>query len=240
MTPHAGPQASPPLNSPATPQSSAPRPSAPGSALRPLLIDVAVPLVLYYVLNKGAHLNTVDSLVLSGAVPAVRTVYGLVRDRRVNGLALLMLVVTLVGAAISLISGDARLMLAKESLGTGLIGGSILVSAFTSQPLMASAMRPFMTKGKPEREAAWEHLRATEPRFRAGITRTTQLWGAGLLADCVLRVVGAYTLPVHTMVWMSTVILVGAIAVLMLGTGKTSDEAEKLLEAEVTRRQDTA
>ncbi|WP_050514937.1 VC0807 family protein [Streptomyces rimosus] len=218
-----------------TPQAPTPN-SGLGAALRPLIIDVAVPLALFYVLSDLVHLSTVKSLVISGLVPAVRTLFGLVTERRINGLAILMLVVTLVGAGISAITGDARLMLAKESLGTGLVGLSLLVSAFTPQPLMASAMRPFMTKGDPVKDAAWQHLRDTSPQFRSGISKVTLVWGIGLLGDCVLRVVGAYTLPVDTMVWMSNVILLGAIAVLAIVGGKVNDKAEKLLEDEAARR----
>ncbi|MEU6172921.1 VC0807 family protein [Streptantibioticus parmotrematis] len=203
------------------------------TALRPLVIDVAVPTALYYVLHDAAKLSSVDSLILSGVVPMIRTVFGLIRERKVNGLALLMLVVTVAGAGISAMTGSARLMLAKESLGTGVIGLSIAWSAFTRQPLMTNAMRPMMTKGEAEKEAAWEHLRATSPAFRRGISNVSLLWGLGLLGDCVLRVIGAYTLPVDTMVWMSTVILVGAVLVLMVGTGKVSDRAERLLLAHV-------
>ncbi|WP_042439887.1 VC0807 family protein [Streptacidiphilus albus] len=203
-----------------------------GSALRPLLIDVAIPLVLYYVLHGGAKLGTVESLFISSVVPGLRTVVALVRERSINGLALLMFVVTLAGAAISVITGDARLMLAKESLGTGVIGLSIGWSAFTSQPLMNNAIRPFMTKGAAAKEAAWQALNETSPEFRRSLSRVSLLWGVGLLSDCVLRVVGAFTLPVSTMVWMSTVILVAAIGVLVAGTGVVSDRAEKLLEAQ--------
>jgi hypothetical protein len=38
------------------------------------------------------------------------------------------------------------------------------------------------------------------------------IWGVALLAECVARLVGAFTLPVSTMVWLSTVFTMSAIA----------------------------
>ena len=37
------------------------------------------------------------------------------------------------------------------------------------------------------------------------------IWGLTLLAECVTRVICAFTLPVATMVWLSTVMTVSAI-----------------------------
>ncbi len=37
------------------------------------------------------------------------------------------------------------------------------------------------------------------------------IWGLALQAGCAARLVGAYTLPVTTMVWLNTVFTIGAI-----------------------------
>jgi hypothetical protein len=37
--------------------------------------------------------------------------------------------------------------------------------------------------------------------------------GGVLLAECVVRIVGAFTVPVDTMVWLGSVVLVGAVGV---------------------------
>lgn len=34
------------------------------------------------------------------------------------------------------------------------------------------------------------------------------VWGTALLGECVVRAVGAYSLPVDTMVWLGTVIMI--------------------------------
>lgn len=74
-------------------------------SLAPLVVDVAVPLVSYYVL-KAAGLGTFGALAWSSVVPAVRTVWGVARERRLNALAALMVAVNAVGLLLSLVAGD--------------------------------------------------------------------------------------------------------------------------------------
>lgn len=66
------------------------------------------------------------------------------------------------------------------------------------------------------------------------------IWGALLLADCIARLVGAYTLPVTTMVWLSTVFTLGAIGLgIMLG-GIAAHPVEKMVEAETKKTETEA
>ncbi|MEU2627111.1 VC0807 family protein [Kitasatospora sp. NPDC007106] len=183
------------------------------AALRPLAVDVAVPLGVYFAAHSALGLGLVPSLALSSAVPAVRTVAGLLRERTLNGLALLMLVVNTAGIALSAISGDPRLMLAKDGAISSIIGISIIVSAFGRRPLMTAGLKPFIVKGIAARDAAWERLAAGSAAFRRQERTFSLVWGTVLVAECVARVVGAYTLPVETMAWLGTVFLVAAIGV---------------------------
>ncbi|MGF1430428.1 VC0807 family protein [Kitasatospora sp. LaBMicrA B282] len=203
-------------------------------ALLPLVVDVAVPLATYYAAHSLLGLGMVDSLIVSSVVPAVRTLYGLLRERSVNGLAGLMLVVNVVGIVATCIVGDPRLMIAKDGLVSSAVGAGILVSALRGKPLMALGLRPFLTGGKPAREAAWDRLttdtESAEGRlFRTLALRHSVVWGLALLVECLARVVGAYTLPLHTMVWLPTVFLVGAIGAASMITAPTTDGLKKLL-----------
>lgn len=74
-------------------------------SLLPLLVDVGVPLVSYYAL-KAAGLSTFAALAWSSVLPAVRTVWGVVRKRQLNGLAALMVTVNVVSLVTSLVVGD--------------------------------------------------------------------------------------------------------------------------------------
>ncbi|MFI7098215.1 VC0807 family protein [Streptomyces sp. NPDC050161] len=203
----------------------------------PLLADVGIPLGSYYVLSAGFGLGTVAALGWSSVVPALRTVWGLVRSRRVNGLALLILLVNAAGLALSTMTGDARLMLAKDSGVSSVVGIAILLSARTGRPLMTTGLKPWVTKGTAEGTAAWDRLSAGSAPFRRAERRFSAIWGSALLAECAARTAGAYTLPVDTMVWLGTVILVVAVLVAMVvAGGSCADPMEKMVGAEVAAR----
>ncbi len=170
--------------------------------LAPLLVDVAVPVGGYYLLKNGFGMSTLAALGWSSVVPALRTAWGAVKERTVNGLAALILFVNVVGLLLSLVSGDPRLMLAKDSGVSSAIGIGILVSVALGRPMMTAAMKPWVVKGDAGREAAWARLASGSAHFRRAERIFSLVWGAVLLAECLVRVVGAYTLPVDTMVWL--------------------------------------
>ncbi|MGW3044814.1 VC0807 family protein [Kitasatospora sp. NPDC001159] len=186
------------------------------SGLRPLALDVAAPLVGYYVLHSACGLSEFAALAWSSAFPAARTVLGLLSERKLNLWASLMLVVNLAGLALTFVTGDARMMIAKDGGLSGTVALAILVSALVGRPVMTPMLMPFITKGKRDRAAAWQRLvegRAAASRaFRRHERVFAGIWGTALLTECVARVVGAFTLPVSTMAWLSTVFLIGAIA----------------------------
>ncbi|GGN51057.1 hypothetical protein GCM10012285_40710 [Streptomyces kronopolitis] len=210
-------------------------------SLLPLVVDVGVPMASYYLLSDGFGLSEVAALAWSSVVPALRTVWSLVRRTGVNGLALLILVVNVVGLATSTVTGDPRLMLAKDSVTSSVIAISIIVSVYLGKPLMTAGLKPFATKGAPAGEAAWDRLAAGSVPFRRAERRFSLIWGIVLLTECVVKGIGAYTVPVHTMVWLGTVLTVVAILVAMVvGGGSCADPMEKMVKAEVERVAGTA
>ncbi|MET8994670.1 VC0807 family protein [Amycolatopsis sp. Hca4] len=203
----------------------------PGNALlKTLAIEIAVPIGVYYALHSfGA--SDFTALAASGVFPLARTLYQFAKDRTLNGLALVVLVTNVVGMLLTFVTGDARMMIAKDSLGSGITGLVILASAFTAAPIMTKTMRPFLTRGSAEREAAWERLGHNE-QFNAILRRCSVIWGIGFALESSIRIVGAFTLPVSTMVWLSTVIFAGSFAIIMVVSGKVAERAGKMIAAD--------
>ncbi|MDC0767464.1 VC0807 family protein [Streptomyces sp. HD] len=181
-----------------------------------LVVDVAVPVGSYYLFKDGFGASTFTALALSSVVPAVRTLWCAVQERRANGLAALILVVNVVSLLLSFVSGDPRLMLAKDSGVSSTIGIAILVSVALRRPMMTEGFKPFLVQGDPARQAAWDRLAGGGATGSGAFLRAERafsvVWGVVLLAECAVRVVGAYTVPVDTMVWLGSVVLVGAMA----------------------------
>jgi hypothetical protein len=202
------------------------------AALRPLLVDIGIPLGTYYLLRHAFGVSLWLSLALSSIGPAVRAIAGIVAGRSVNVLAALMLAVNLAGIAVSFLTGDPRAMIAKDSIVSSVIAFAILGSVALRRPLMSAGLKPFMTRGAPRRTAAWDRLSTASPRFRRLEMLFSTIWGLVLLGECAARLVGAYTLPVTTMVWLGTVTALGAVGVAMIASGVAAGPIQKMIDAE--------
>jgi hypothetical protein len=202
------------------------------AALRPLLLDVGIPVGTYYLLRNAFGLSLWLSLALSSIGPAGRAIAGLVAERKLNLLAVLMLAVNLAGIAVSFLTGDPRAMIAKDSIVSSVIAFTILGSVVLRRPLMSAGLKPFMTRGEPRRTAAWDRLSTASPRFRRLELLFSTIWGLALLTECAARLVGAYTLAVTTMVWLGTVMTLSAIAVAIVAGGAAVGPIQKMIDAE--------
>ena len=202
------------------------------AALRPLLIDVGIPVGTYYLLRDAFGVSLWLALALSSTSPAVRAIVGLMAERKLNLLAVLMLAVNLAGIAVSFLTGDPRAMIAKDSIVSSVVVFAILGSVVLRRPLMSAGLKPFMTKGEPRRAAAWDRLSTASPRFRRLELLFSTIWGLALLAECAARLVGAYTLPVTTMLWLGTVMTLGAIGVAIVAGGAAAGPLQKMIDTE--------
>ena len=212
----------------------APVPAPPGAAgsLRPLAIDVAIPLCTYYLLRDGLGASLWLALAASSVLPAVRSVAGIVARRQLNLLALLMLAVNVAGIGVSLATGDPRLMIAKDSAISSVIGLVILGSVAVRRPLMTAGLKPWLTRGAAGRTAAWDRLLAGSARFRRLESLFSVIWAFVLLGECAARIIGAFTLPVPTMAWLGTVILLSAIGVGAIAGGVAAGPMQAMIDAE--------
>ncbi|WP_030668011.1 VC0807 family protein [Streptomyces rimosus] len=200
---------------------------------RALLLDAGIPIASYYLLTGVFGMSTFAALAWSGVLPAVRSVWSLVGERRFNAVATVMLATNVLGLLLSLVAGDERLMLAKDSAVSSTFGLAVLVSALIGRPMMAPVLKPWITKGDAARSAAWDRLTAESAWFRRVQRRHSAVWGIALLGECVARVIGAFTLPVDTMVWLGTVMLIAAIVLAILAGGVIGiDKMEKLVRTE--------
>lgn len=206
--------------------------SSPWRTLLPLAVDVVVPAGTYYLARYGCQASVVNALITSSVVPVLRSVWSAARERRLNALAALMLAVNVAGIALSFVSGNARVVLAKDSGVSSVIAVGILVSALRGRSVMSAGLEPFVTKGNAARVAAWQRLSVESARFRSLTRRYGLIWGVALLADCVARTVAAFTLPVSMVSgWLSTTILIAAIvAAAIVGGGAAAEPMTALVD----------
>jgi hypothetical protein len=169
--------------------------SRPGLALARLVFDIGAPIALYYVLRADG-VSYALALLAGAALPAVGACGTLLRWRRADRVAGLMVATLASALIISLIAHSPRFLLAKEGLITGVWGAWFLASARGQRPAALIFARPLMEGVRFFGGRSWDVLWATEPRFRRIWRAATVMWGVGLLVDAVVRVVISYTLPI--------------------------------------------
>ncbi|WP_203960898.1 VC0807 family protein [Actinocatenispora thailandica] len=195
----------------------APSRTAAGSGLRPvivgLLTDLGVPIAVYYLL-RALGVEPYQAM-LGGTVAAgLRLAWVAVRSRRFDGIAALLAAMFAFGLVLSLVSGDPRFLLAKDSAMTGLAGLVFLGSAVAGRPAIYALHRRMVAR-TPQARAATERLWATTPPFRRIMTAMTVVWGVGLLAESAIRVALVYLLDLDVAVAASGLLQVVALVTLL-------------------------
>ncbi|MEV6669719.1 VC0807 family protein [Streptomyces sp. NPDC051162] len=191
------------------------------AALRKLVVqqlffELALPLGGYYGL-RAAGAGQWTALAVGSVLALPWLVYGIVKRRKVEMMPVFTLLLMVVGALMSLVTGDPRVLLVRDSWLNALIGFWVLGTLATRRPFMMTAARSVvLAKVGEEGWRAWESRWDTQPRFRHDIRLITAVWGAVLTLDAGVRVVLAYTLPLDLVPGVSTaqwlVVLAGLLA----------------------------
>lgn len=181
-----------------------------------LLADTAVPLAVFYGL-RAAGAGQWLALAASGAIPLLLLVYRLVTDRRVETRTLFTLSILLCGTAVGLLTGDPRLLVARESYLTGLVGLWMIATLLAARPFVLTATLPLL----PEATArSWQDSWRDDVTFRRAMRVMTFGWGCAFLIDAAARLVMAYTLPLDLVPLLSVLLLIAMLSA-VIQVGKT-------------------
>ena len=156
------------------------------SAAKIVLLDIAGPLAAYSLLRSAGQ-SAVPALVLSGALPAVGVIVGLIRHRHLDIVGILVLAGIAVGTVLGLVSGNARFVLVEGSVPTAVFGMLCLRSLWSRRPLIFRFALEFMGADTPrgrDFEGLWRY-----PGFRHTFRLFTAVWGVTYLAEAAARVV---------------------------------------------------
>jgi hypothetical protein len=173
-----------------------------------VVFEVLVPMALFYGL-RAAGVGQWWALMAGVLVAAPYVVWTIVRDRKVDLIALVTLSVLVLSVVLGLLSKDPRTLAIREgwtaALG-GLFGAWMLVTVVVGKPAQLTLGRTIAEiKRGPEGAAAWAARWDTDARFRRGMRIDTAAWGAVLLANAVAHVVLVYVLPIDLISLVTTV-----------------------------------
>lgn len=188
-----------------------------------LLWDVALPLAAYYGLRLAGQSEQV-SLLAGAGVAAARIAWVAVRDRSFDGFAALLAGVLGVGLVLSLVTGDAKFLLLKESFGTATAAIVLLLSCLSRTPMVLVAVRAGSSAAK---RAEIDRLTDEVPGFRRAFTRMSAVWGVALLLEAAIRVPLVYTLPADVMNALSVVLLLAVVGGLSLWSVRYAEKVQK-------------
>lgn len=175
------------------------------AALPQLIVNVALPLIAYLVL-RSIGWTVVWALVCAGGFPALGVVVKFIRSRRLDRFGLLMLLVIAVGSVLSLVSGDPRFVLAKESVITGGIGLVLIGSLLLPRPAMFYLWRWTATMKGPDRAAAWDAKWDTSSSFRRSQRVLTAGVGLMCIVEAGIRIGLTFVLPPSVMLVVSGIL----------------------------------
>jgi hypothetical protein len=183
-----------------------------------VVFEVVVPMALFYGL-RAAGVSQWWALMAGVLVAAPYVVWTIVRDRRLDLIALVTLSVLVLSVVLGLLSDNPRTLAIREgwtaALG-GLFGAWMLVTVFVGRPAQLTLGRTIAEiKRGAEGAAAWAARWDTDARFRRGLRINTAAWGAVLLAGAVAHIVLVYTLPIDLISLVTTVVWLGALACLI-------------------------
>ncbi|GGX99970.1 VC0807 family protein [Streptomyces hiroshimensis] len=170
-----------------------------------LLFDLVLPLGSYYGL-RALGTSQWWALTLGTALGLLSVVYGIVKRRKIEVMALFTLSLMTVGTVLSLVTGDPRTLLIRDSWLTAVIGLWILGTVPTRRPYMLTALRTIvLAKAGEAALAAWEARWRDDHAFRRSLRVLTAIWGAAFTLDAGVRVAFAATLPVDAVPTVNTV-----------------------------------
>lgn len=166
-----------------------------GPFLGELLLDVGLGLLAYW-LAVTAGWEVTTALLLAGAVALVRAVWVTARRRVLDPALVLVVLSFALTLGLSLLTGDARVLLLKGSAGLALFGLVAAGSLRWGRPLLFAIIRRFVAPGEAGR-TEWEELWEGSTPFRWLYRRITLVWAAVYLAGAALHATAAVTLPVE-------------------------------------------
>ncbi|KAI8329907.1 hypothetical protein BD560DRAFT_416589 [Blakeslea trispora] len=194
-----------------------------------ILFDVALPLAIYYILK--IWLSVVIALVLSGIPPLLRVIYLFWKHKRVDILGCIIVFSFILSAVLSIISGDARLALLRDSTTTAVISLMFFITMiplstkwFTIRPLIFLITQSFLA-AYPKAEWTDEHgqfhsMEVSEalwqyaPPYRKFCYVVNGLWAIFLMLEFVAKVV-----MIQSSLTVDQVVLYGNIMVIVVVIG---------------------
>lgn len=180
-----------------------------------VVINIALPFLIYWVLTTYTSTSDVLALVVSGVPSLLESAVGVTRRKRIDLLSGLVLASIVFSILTIALGGSPKIYLIRESFFTAGFGLVFLASLFFSRPLSFYFARHFATGNHPQNILWFDSLWRYQ-EFRHTMRVTTVVWGIGLLFEAVLRTFLVMVLSTEQFLLVSPFVLYGILGLLFV------------------------
>ena len=118
-------------------------PTRRGHPVRTMAVDIVAPIALYYGI-RAAGGSVWLALAAGGVAPAVSTLAGILMRKHIDVTGMVMLAALAASAALSLVTGSPRALLARDGLMTAGWAGYMYLSLLARRPATFTVSRPLL------------------------------------------------------------------------------------------------
>jgi len=162
------------------------------------VFDIGLAIVVFEVAKHQFGAGDFVAYLVASIGPILGGLIGVLRTRKIDGVAIIILVNLLISAGVTFIgSHDARVLLLKDSVLTGAFGLVILITSLSifPKPLMFFFGLKFGTDGTKQGTKEWYDLWDRYPTFRSGQRFLNNVWGIGFMVEAAVKAIGVFVLP---------------------------------------------
>lgn len=177
-----------------------------------LFFELALPLLVFYGL-RALGVDQITALLVAAVLPAARIAHGAIRERRLNGVSVFVLVTLVLTVALTYVTGSPRALLVRSAWASAAMGLWILATLLTRRPFLFSVTRVFLTTRD---QRVWDGNWEGSAVFRRALRVSTAVWGTVFLACTGLSVTMALTLPIDLVPLLDDLLLVLTLGLILL------------------------
>ncbi|CAO3598846.1 unnamed protein product [Absidia cylindrospora] len=189
-----------------------------------IIIDIGLPLALYYILKN--YISQLLALVLSGIPPLLHVIVSFIIKRQIEVIGCICIFSFVLSGVLTLVSGDPRLALLRDSTTSAVISLLFLVTLipletrwFKLYPLTYLVIQQMMSEMPPlewtDYDGQYHSLNRPQfywtymPDFRRHNYIYTTLWGSALMLEFIIKVImiEATSLSVDIIMLSGTIIV---------------------------------
>ena len=177
-----------------------------------ILINAILPLITYKILINHIP-SSITALIISTTIPIIDNIYYIIKEKKIDIFASLIILGFIVGIISMLFSGSQKLLLIRQSYITAVIGILFLISMFFPKPMIYYLAKKFINSqdkyAKNNKSTIDEKCK--NPHFRFSMKFLTFIWGICLVLEAVCNISLVFILSVSKYMLISPLVSYGFI-----------------------------